>query len=100
MQDISPLEMHHCAASFTVAADPDANIFHGMRADDKATLRANIIDLILGMDAPQAVLLTCGSEVELPDCSIKTIAYHGGLVRGVLISSISSKPYMSQHPPV
>ena len=48
LQDIAPLEMHHCAATFMVAADPEANIFQAMRSDDRATLRASMIDLILG----------------------------------------------------
>ena len=34
-----------------VAADPEANIFQAMRADDRATLRASMIDLILGTRA-------------------------------------------------
>ena len=51
VQDMSPLEMHHCAASFMVAAEPDADIFACMRSEDRATLRANMIDLILGVHA-------------------------------------------------
>ncbi len=44
-----------------VAADPDADIFACMRSEDRATLRANMIDLILGMHAlhqhaPQVLL--------------------------------------------
>ncbi len=47
--------MHHVAGSFMVAQDPgvEANIFQGMQPEDRATLRANMIDLILG--APDSV---------------------------------------------
>ena len=50
LQDISPLEMHHVAASFMVAQDSgaDADIFQDMQPVHRATLRANMIDLILG----------------------------------------------------
>ena len=49
LQDISPLENHHVSASFMVAAeDPQADIFEGMRPEDRGTLRASMIDLILG----------------------------------------------------
>ena len=50
MQDISPLEMHHVAASFVVAQESGAQAdpFQGMRSEDKAVLRASMIDLILG----------------------------------------------------
>ncbi len=50
MQDISPLEMHHVAASFMTAQDSggQADIFQGMRPEDRATLRASMIELILG----------------------------------------------------
>ncbi len=49
LQDISPLESHHVAASFIAAREnPEADIFCNMLADDKATLRASMIDLILG----------------------------------------------------
>lgn len=54
LQDISPLEMHHVAATFMVAQDSrfQADIFQDMRAEDKSTLRANMIDLILGEAIP------------------------------------------------
>ncbi|KAK9831722.1 hypothetical protein WJX74_007234 [Apatococcus lobatus] len=49
--DISPLENHHVSASFMVAADKrQANIFQGMSEEDRGTLRASMIDLILGTD--------------------------------------------------
>ncbi|KAK9831575.1 hypothetical protein WJX74_000880 [Apatococcus lobatus] len=49
--DISPLENHHVSASFMVAADrPQANIFQGMSEEDRGTIRASMIDLILGTD--------------------------------------------------
>ena len=50
LQDISPLEMHHVAGSFMAAQDlgARADIFQDMQPADRATLRANMIDLILG----------------------------------------------------
>ncbi|KAK9859297.1 hypothetical protein WJX84_010074 [Apatococcus fuscideae] len=49
--DISPLENHHVSASFFVAAEkPQADIFANMQPEDRGTLRASMIDLILGTD--------------------------------------------------
>ncbi|KAK9831614.1 hypothetical protein WJX74_002581 [Apatococcus lobatus] len=80
--DLSPLENHHVAASFMIAADePAADIFQGIPAEDKATLRASMIDLILGTDmkkhfgllsrfqALQAQTASRQAEAELSDWS-------------------------------
>ena len=81
LQDLSPLENHHVAASFMVAAeDPAADIFHDIPVEDKATLRASMIDLILGEAPPCGMLhITMPSSFDTTQSPASASQCHLGL---------------------
>ncbi|GLC67880.1 hypothetical protein PLESTF_000618600 [Pleodorina starrii] len=51
--DRSPLENHHCAASFAVLKHSELDVTAGMSAAEKAGFRKTVIDLVMSTDMKQ-----------------------------------------------
>ncbi|KXZ51687.1 hypothetical protein GPECTOR_11g138 [Gonium pectorale] len=51
--DRSPLENHHCAASFALLRRPELDVFAPLSSSERASLRKQVIELVLATDMKQ-----------------------------------------------